>query len=234
MSRTRALFSAALGCLLLCMGPPSCIGLLFITMSVLRPPQPPPGVWRCSPLPETFQKSHLVGVWRANYGGSTDILIIRADGTYKQIYFCEGCNEMEGYYFESSWNRWWLEQRPSGGLYLHLEGMRRCDNLDGQCIRGNGGWDFLYLDFCENRPGVEMPGEVILMVTGTGNRPAPRGIELWHMAVSVESGASYFELEGEEDIDTDSSPYRSTATPHGPSQGLDPWGRLSRLPSPRR
>jgi hypothetical protein len=40
----------------------------------------------CPPLPKTFTQSNLIGTWIGNYFGNIDTLIIRADGTYKQIY----------------------------------------------------------------------------------------------------------------------------------------------------
>jgi len=152
------------------------------------------GVWRCPPLPETFQESDLIGTWQGEYGASTDTLIIR-ERVYKQIYI----RHTDSYRYESPWNRWWLERQPSGGLYLHLEGMHRCDQIDELCYQeGGGGGDWAYWDFCADRR-VEMPGEVVLMVTGVpeGNSSAPRGIWLWHMAPSRESGAFHFTLREE-------------------------------------
>jgi hypothetical protein len=91
-------------------------------------------------------------------------------------------------------NEWWLEQRESGGYYLHLNRMRRCDNTDELCddIRGGGG-DFSYWDFCEDR-FVEMHGEVIIMVTGIpiDAKPSPRDLWLWHMSPNPSSGSFHF------------------------------------------
>ncbi len=151
------------------------------------------GVWRCPPLPATFQESDLIGTWQAEYGAATDTLILREDGTYKQVY----TRHTGGPSFESSWNRWWLERRASGGLYLHLEGMRRCDFTNELCYQeGGGGGDVTYWDFCESR-SVRMPGEVVIMVTGVPERGgyAPRGIWLWHMALEPGGGGGdYFTL----------------------------------------
>ena len=156
-------------------------------------------MWRCPPLPETFQESDLVGVWQAEYvpGFDTDTLILGEDGTYTQVFVCDKC-EPEGYSVESS-GEWWLEHRTSGGFYLHLEGMHRCDVTDEICRQeGGGGGDGGYWDFCESRV-VEMPNEVVLMVTGVPERgtrvPAPRGIWLWHMAFERGGGGgSHFIL----------------------------------------
>jgi hypothetical protein len=152
------------------------------------------------PLLETFQESDLIGMWQTQYGAgaSTDTLTIREDGTYKQVYACDVCYEGEGRFFEKT-GQWWLEERSNGGLYLHLEGMRRCDNTDEVCEwESGGGGDYPYWNYCEGR--VEhMPGEVILMVTGMppGLGPAPRGVLLRHMATSRESAVASFALQEE-------------------------------------
>lgn len=186
MGRIRIVILAS-GYLLLC-------GLCLSLPHQAQPQGASPTAWRCPSLPETFQEGDLVGTWRAEYGNSIDTLIIRTDGKYRQIYTCDAC----GYSFEDGWNRWWLERRPSGGLYLHLEAMHRCDNTDELCRQGEGGGEYAYWDFCEDRL-VEMPGEVVLMVTGVpeGYPPAPRGIWLWHMAPSPGSGAFHFTLQEE-------------------------------------
>jgi len=156
-------------------------------------PQREPQAWNCPPLPETFQESDLIGTWQAKYGAATDTLILKGDGTYKQTYV----RHSDGYSFESLPKRWWLERRKSGGLYLHLEGMRRCDETDELCRKWDGGGDdFSYWDFCEDRY-VRMPNEVVIMVTGVpqGEKPAPRGIWLWHMTSSPASGSFHFTLQ---------------------------------------
>jgi len=153
----------------------------------------------CPPLPETFQESHLIGTWQAEYGASTDTLILREDGTYKQIF----ARHTDDYRYESAWNRWWLEHRASGGLYLHLDKMRRCDQWEELCYKeGGGGGDWVYWDFCEDR-GVRMPDEVVLIVLGVSKDeekwygPVPRGIWLWHMVADPDSGSFHFTLQEE-------------------------------------
>jgi hypothetical protein len=147
----------------------------------------------CPPLPDEFQESDLYGTWSAEYGAATDVIEIREDGTYRQMYI----RHSDGYEFENSGNQWWLESRDSGGLYLHLEGMRRCDSSDQTCYDlSGGGGGRAYWDFCEDRL-VTMPDEVIVMVTGVadGHPSAPRGIWLWHMAASRETSAYHFVLQ---------------------------------------
>lgn len=69
--------------------------------------------------PATFQDSDLVGIWEAHYwGGGVDRLIIRADGTFKQIYRKSDCE------YKTPWNKWWVERLPDGRARVHLEGAR--------------------------------------------------------------------------------------------------------------
>jgi hypothetical protein len=70
--------------------------------------------------PSTSKESDLVGTWQTKYPGERiDTITLRADGTYKQVY-----RQPDGYTYESPWNRWYLEYRDSGWIYVHLEGMR--------------------------------------------------------------------------------------------------------------
>jgi hypothetical protein len=152
------------------------------------------GEWRCQPLPDVFQKSDLIGTWQAEYGIGTDAdtLILRQDGTYDQIYTCYVCEPSIS--FENLGNRWWVEHRASGGLYLHLEGMRRCDFTDELCLHeSGGGGDKLYWDYCEDRV-VRMPDEVVLMVIGVskGKNDISRSIKLAHMPPSSDATPFYF------------------------------------------
>jgi len=70
----------------------------------------------------TLQESDLVGTWEADYGHylGVDTLILRADGTFKQIYK----NQRENYVYETPWNKWWLERFPDGRVRMHLKGAR--------------------------------------------------------------------------------------------------------------
>jgi hypothetical protein len=179
--------------------------LLLVLMLVCTcgPTLPEPttsGAWRCTLPPETFQASDLVGTWHAisEAGVVSDVLVLREGGTYRQVY-----EKSSGYRYESDWNRWWIEQRDSGGLYLHLDHMRYCDLTDEDCRRpGGGGGDWPFWDPCENRP-LEMRGEVILTVRGTeGSRHpllenAPRGIYLRHMQPNPDTSPGFFALVSE-------------------------------------
>lgn len=72
--------------------------------------------------PATLQELDMVGTWKADYGSrrGVDKLILRADGTFKQIYE----NRRENYTFETPWNKWWLERFPDGRVRVHLKGAR--------------------------------------------------------------------------------------------------------------
>jgi len=178
--------------------------LLLISVCVLCGRGMPEGeenVWRCLALPENFQESDLIGIWQTEYvpGSDTDTLVLREDGTYTQRFVCEKC-EPEGYSVESS-GRWWLEHRASGGLYLHLEGMHRCDVTDEICRQeGGGGGDGGYWDFCEDRT-IKMVDEVVLMITGVSEWEIEqfgyplRGIWLRHMKPALDMGGSHFVLQ---------------------------------------
>lgn len=152
--------------------------------------------WHCPPLPESFQESDLIGIWQAQYFPRrvTDTLILREDGTYRQIYE----NTLSNYYYSGPWKKWYTEYRPSGGLYLHLEGMRYCVGISETCRRSEGGGGhYSYYDPCERRAIWDMYDEVILAVTGplpSPGPPPPRGIMLRHMMTDPDSGSRFFTL----------------------------------------
>lgn len=148
--------------------------------------------WKCPALPTDFSTTDLIGMWQSEYGRAIDNLVLKEDGKYDQAYFLK----TDGYSFTNVGNTWWLEWRNSGGAYLHLDHMRRCDNIDELCEReSGGGGDFTYWDFCEDR-GVTMKDEVILLVTGTRDDVPipPKGIWLWQMGLDPDGGSSYFVL----------------------------------------
>jgi hypothetical protein len=124
--------------------------------------------------PESFQSSDLEGIWRTHYGSQvTDQLIIKSDGTYKQIYEDSKIN----YFFETPWNKWWVENSQDGRMYLHLEGARyylegieraERDGMDMPCPSDfmNCGWDkqpFLFYNPYTHE-SLEMVGELILTI----------------------------------------------------------------------
>jgi len=168
------------------------LGLLTLScysFGFIPTPTSPYAPYDCPPLPETFTEADLIGTWVASYFlHDKDTLIIRANGTYKQIY-----NDPDsGLQYESDWQEWWIEHRPSGFLRLHLEGMRRCDDITSLCLMESGGLtqDDWGVDECENET-IRMAGEVVLIVTGVPERyrDVPRRIELRHARLA---GMDYY------------------------------------------
>lgn len=147
----------------------------------------------CPALPESFTEDALIGTWSADYAnGNIDTIIIREDGTYKQIF----SSTVPSLSFESSWKKWWIEQRDSGYLRLHLEGMRRCDDLESICQNPSGGLNpdlDRTIDYCEN-VNITMENQVILVVTGTQYN-VPKGIVLRHARLSGSNWSYVFEFQ---------------------------------------
>jgi len=71
--------------------------------------------------PATFEDEDLVGTWRAHYDNSVDTLILKADGTFKQIY--EDRYDAD-YVYETLWNQWRVERYPDGRVRVYLRGAR--------------------------------------------------------------------------------------------------------------
>lgn len=72
--------------------------------------------------PTSLQEIDLVGTWEVNYRDrGVDSLILRSDGTFKQIYkdFI-----WENYVYETPWNNWRLESQSNSRLYIHLSEAR--------------------------------------------------------------------------------------------------------------
>jgi len=126
----------------------------------------------CPPLPQNFTESDLVGTWIGKYFESTDKLVIRADGTYKQIYSSDPPRN-----FESDWQKWYIENDSNGSIRLHLEGMRRCDGLDSECNNPGGGLPSQtpVINPCTQTSMTYPSNEIIVFVTGSLSN-VPRGI----------------------------------------------------------
>ena len=149
------------------------------------------GIPACLPLPNDFNELDLVGTWKANYFGDVDKLIIREDGTYKQIFISEYIN------FESDWNEWYISSEREGYIRLHLIGMRRCggETIESECNDPNGGLPGSSEAINPCVPAfVTMNDEVVVFVTGT-NRDVPRGIILKHARLAGSSWTYSFSLE---------------------------------------
>jgi len=125
----------------------------------------------CPPLPENFKESDLVGSWIGRYFENKERIIIRDDGTYKQIFSNDFLN------FESEWQKWYIEYAPQGYIRLHMVGMRRCDGLESECNDPGGGLPShtLVINPCDNISMAYPDDEITLFVTGSTS-DTPRGI----------------------------------------------------------
>lgn len=141
-------------------------------------------------LPSTFQEADLIGTWEYHTGvvDYTDTLILMADKTFEQVF-----NEPHlSLHFEGHGN-WWVEYRPSGCVYLHVEGMRyygflnRSDAEAGN--RFNDGSSITFFDRCENRV-ITMLDTMILAIARDFD--FPERIQLLYMP--IESDSSWIPL----------------------------------------
>ena len=157
----------------------------------------------CPLPPNDFSSSTLVGTWVAGRSDWSDTLMIKADGTYKQIlHLVSGTRNFN---YESTWLSWRLEPQPDGIPYLHLTGYRVCaywpDISCDQVGGGEGYWD----DFCYGEvtkvpgggviqgKGVQMPGEGIMLVMGAPKTPQfPQGINLTLLARGMYATWTFF------------------------------------------
>ncbi len=143
--------------------------------------------------PQNFQESYLVGTWQAHYGvNRIDTLIIRSDGYYQQIY-----HEPNGYNYEGSWNKWYIEYGNKNKIYLHLEKMVFFPL--GREWSQNGSQN-LFSDIQpfynpDEDTSVKMINEIILRIHRVEGRWAPRNIILVHMVTDPDMGGDYFVLQ---------------------------------------
>ena len=126
--------------------------------------------------PPTFHERDLIGRWELiGPIDAIEILTLTADHQFTQRYAIGGKPESH----DVGQGAWWLEQRPSGCVYVHLEGMRYFHGGGVLADHGNryepGGTLHTFVEKCEDRL-ITMPDKVVLIVT---NRPRlPRGIGL--------------------------------------------------------
>jgi len=138
--------------------------------------------------PATLQESDLVGTWKADYGSYSGIdkLILKADGTFKQIYE----NRREHYVFETPWNKWRLERFADGRVRVYLEGARYYPGgAPGAEIDAGEPWTFCDPFVKEEKDwakwDVSMVGKLVLNV-----RLLPSGeLVLYHMWPGCGDGA---------------------------------------------
>jgi hypothetical protein len=165
----------------------ACLPHLF---NLLPARQTPTNPSICLRLPKGIDESSLVGTWIGKHFGATDELIIRADGTYKQIY-SEGTMK-----FESDWQKWWLEYAVDDTIRLHLSGMRRCDDTDSTCNNPGGGLPAGVVAINPCTPEyITYSKEVILFVSGY-SKNVPRGIVLWQAKIAGSDWNFAYQLQG--------------------------------------
>ena len=116
---------------------------------------------RCPKIYKEFSESDLAGTWSARTPGKTDRLIIRSNGTYRQIVNIEHADGT-GIDYESDWQPWYIEISEDDIPYLHLTNYAFCGmNARISCSKRNGGGH----DFCRDEY-IAMEGEGILLVLG--------------------------------------------------------------------
>jgi hypothetical protein len=154
-----------------------------------------------------LQDADLVGAWGLSYGRQgRDLLYLRADGTFKQIYTDRFT---AGYRFETPWEQWWLERFPDGTVRLHLQGARYYRNgirmaeedglwpelpspLSGTPGPAGAPPPYPLLDIFANQ-WVEAPRQLVLDV-----RQMPSGeLVLFHLLDGADDGYSPFYFSGD-------------------------------------
>lgn len=140
------------------------------------------GCWPEAPyrMPSAgLSESDLAGTWRETYAtGVSDTLILRADGSFKQIYR----EDRVGYVYETEWERFRLQRFSDGRVWLHLptaryfvRGVRSllrddfgrpCASDDLECYRQRTPIPGSYLDPVGN-VSVPVDGELVLLVLST-------------------------------------------------------------------
>jgi hypothetical protein len=115
---------------------------------------------QCAPPSKGFSEVDLVGTWIAGTPDQRDILIIKADVTYKQIIHIVYSTKPATDY-ESGWQSWWLEQKDISVPVLHLEGWRMCGYTGMDCDNpGGSGSHMCQVEY------KDAPGEGALYVMG--------------------------------------------------------------------
>jgi hypothetical protein len=116
---------------------------------------------RCPPIFNEFSDFEIVGTWNATSVGKSDTLIIRSNGTYRQIVNIVRA-EGPGIDYESDWHPWHIKMSEDNIPYLHLTNFAFCGmNVRISCSKRNCGGH----DFCRDEY-MKMDGEGILLVLG--------------------------------------------------------------------
>ena len=153
------------------------VGILLCTSIGIwyngHPPQHKNGIGTCLAVPAWFSKSSLIGTWVAqDYAPttSTDALIIRKDGKYKQIIHIDKKPPVD---YASDWQPWRLEYGKKGFPFLYLQNYRICAaNQYYDCFKE---YDIGSPDCCNDLPEKPSSGEIALTVIGMPDFFTPSG-----------------------------------------------------------
>lgn len=96
--------------------------------------------------PSSLQAADLAGTWQTSYDRGVDKLMLRADGTFKQLYERRVAHIIRDYAYETPWNEWEIERFSNGTVRIRLRGARyylggiRTAELDGMQFGGPQFW----------------------------------------------------------------------------------------------
>lgn len=156
-------FGVIFGCLALAL-------ILYLLFALFTSNTPEKRGSACHPPVGDFSEASLVGTWVAGAPDHSEKLIIKADGTYKQIIHAEPPN-YQSLDYEGDWKPWHLEYSSDNPPYLHLTGFAFCGATSIPCGSIDGGG----YDFCRDE-SLPMKGEGILFVIeGHLDNPDPQG-----------------------------------------------------------
>jgi hypothetical protein len=138
--------------------------------------------------PTTFQEQDLVGHWQNSFTKyTTEDLLLTADHRFVQLFE----TRQRHYKGQGTWS---IEQRPSGCVYVHLEGMLYFYASEAFERYGNrftpNGPPYSFWDRCEEQR-IPMPGKVILTVSDLSRWPRGIGLELPATGNLEGSGVQY-------------------------------------------
>ena len=137
--------------------------------------------------PPTFTDADLVGLWEVVYGGTyNDSITFRSDGTFQQVFTTN-----YGYSYTSPWNKWQVERRPSGCIYIHLTGMRYYMSTVEKAEAMSRGITVPLLEPCEDKFLI-MSYDLILIVVNVSS--LPRGIGLGQLRPDHDTNDKIFKL----------------------------------------
>lgn len=172
-----------------------CFFIAILALVLFSSCEPAKEKSRCKPPPQGFTEADLVGTWWMGHKGSPmvdDTLIIRKNGTYKQIIYLEYAYIPDVNY-ESDWLSWHIEQSDDDIPYLHMEDLRLCahaPDLRGCDQIGGGDYDWEafnageWYDYCHDKWMVQKNEGILLVNGAVYDGWTDEGVELTSLAVS--------------------------------------------------